>query len=263
MNKKVKGLIIIGLHLVVILGIAATWMWTIKQERVSKSNRIHVSIMKSNQDNVLITESELYTTVKSLLKKDIRTMRVSQINLKQIETALQNLPVIEEVEVFLDANNSVQVQVKQREPLFRVVDITGQQYYIDDKGNKIPNSRNYSARVPVVTGNIPNITGNSIWRKENAIFQSVFAMTKIINDDIFTKSLIEQINIDELMQFSLVPKVGQEKIVLGKLNNTKEKLNKLKFFYQEGLRYEGWNIYETIDLKNDNQVVCKKYESES
>ena len=103
-----------------------------------------------------------------------------------------------------------------------------------------------------------------IIHEESSLYiQTSPGIVKSINDDPFTKSLIEQINIDDLGQYSLVPKVGNEKIVIGKLNNLQDKLSRLKFFYQEGLRYEGWNVYETIDLKNDNQVVCKKYESET
>lgn len=84
-----------------------------------------------------------------------------------------------------------------------------------------------------------------------------FGISKGLHEDPFTKSLVEQIYIDDQGQFSLVPKVGNEKIVIGKLNNLKDKLSRLKFFYQEGLRYEGWNVYQTIDFKNDDQVVCK------
>jgi len=50
---------------------------------------------------------------------------------------------------------------------------------------------------------------------------------------------------------------------IGSNENISEKLNKLKFFYQEGLRYEGWNVYQTIDLKNKDQVVCRKNQTES
>jgi cell division protein FtsQ len=263
MNKNVKGLIIISVHLLILMGVGMAWMWSIREQRVSKSNKVQVNILRSNNENILITEQELLTHISQILKKDFRKVRVSSLNLKNIESVAKSLPVIASAEVFIDANNALNVQAIQRDPLFRIVDHNGEQFYIDSEGNKIPYSKNYSARVPVVTGNIPSLAGNTIWRKENQIFHSIFGIVKSINDDPFTKSLIEQINIDDLGQYSLVPKVGNEKIVIGKLNNLQDKLSRLKFFYQEGLRYEGWNVYETIDLKNDNQVVCKKYESET
>lgn len=82
--------------------------------------------------------------------------------MKQIETILNGIPVISGAEVFVDANQSLNIQITQRDPLFRVVDANFNQYYIDVEGNKIPYSKNYSARVPVVTGNIPVLAGNTI-----------------------------------------------------------------------------------------------------
>jgi cell division protein FtsQ len=35
-------------------------------------------------------------------------------------------------------------------------------------------------------------------------------------------------------------------------------LNRLKIFYKEGMPYEGWRKYETINLKYSGQVVCKR-----
>ncbi len=75
--------------------------------------------------------------------------------------------------------------------------------------------------------------------------------------------MIEQIDVLPNAEFVLVPKIGNEKILVGGNENISEKLNKLKFFYQEGLRYEGWNVYQTIDLKNKDQVVCRKNQTES
>ncbi len=36
------------------------------------------------------------------------------------------------------------------------------------------------------------------------------------------------------------------------------KFRKLKILYNEGLKYEGWNNYEKINLKYKNQVICTK-----
>jgi cell division protein FtsQ len=63
--------------------------------------------------------------------------------------------------------------------------------------------------------------------------------------------------------FVLVPQVGSHTIIFGSARSdeeVKEKMDKLKVFYQEGLPFEGWNKYETINLKFRNQIVCKKIE---
>jgi cell division protein FtsQ len=56
----------------------------------------------------------------------------------------------------------------------------------------------------------------------------------------------------------LTPTVGSQQIILGKIENYKENLEKLRLFYEKGLSKVGWNNYSVINLKYKNQVVCTK-----
>jgi cell division protein FtsQ len=75
----------------------------------------------------------------------------------------------------------------------------------------------------------------------------------------FWKAQIEQIYIGNDVE--LVPLAGSHIIVLGNFQDIDEKMNKLLVFYQHGLNKVGWNIYETINLKYKNQIVCSKTKS--
>jgi cell division protein FtsQ len=70
--------------------------------------------------------------------------------------------------------------------------------------------------------------------------------------------LIEQIYVSNTGEFTLIPKVGDQKILFGNYTNVKDKLENLKIFYQEGMPYEGWQKYRTINLKYKGQVVCER-----
>ena len=61
-----------------------------------------------------------------------------------------------------------------------------------------------------------------------------------------------------LGEFTLIPKIGDQKILLGKVMDAGQKLERLKIFYREGMPYEGWRKYKTIDVRFAGQVVCKK-----
>jgi cell division protein FtsQ len=53
--------------------------------------------------------------------------------------------------------------------------------------------------------------------------------------------------------------VGDMKIIFGTTEDMKEKFSNLKVFYQEGLNSTGnWKLYQAINLKYKNQVVCTK-----
>ncbi|MCD8495578.1 MAG: hypothetical protein LRY45_02455 [Bacteroides graminisolvens] len=74
----------------------------------------------------------------------------------------------------------------------------------------------------------------------------------------FFNALIEQIYVSNANEFTLIPKVGDQKIIFGKYEDVITKLENLKIFYQEALPYEGWQKYRTINVKYKGQVVCEK-----
>jgi len=70
--------------------------------------------------------------------------------------------------------------------------------------------------------------------------------------------MIEQIHVSNQGEMTLVPKIGDQKIFFGKLADADKKLEKLRIFYQEGMPYEGWRKYKSIDVRYAGQIVCKK-----
>jgi cell division protein FtsQ len=55
----------------------------------------------------------------------------------------------------------------------------------------------------------------------------------------------------------LVPLLGRQKVILGSVDDLKNKFERLKIFYQEAMPYTGWNTYSTLNVKYNGQVVCK------
>lgn len=263
MNARVKIGLIIGLHIMSLLIIELIWMNGIREQRVLKSKVLKIQIIKPSVENQLISEQDIKELISVFYKKDWRKMPVFALRATELEHFLEMQPTVHHAEVYIDAMENLHVDMYQRDPLLRIVEAQGAQYYIDVEGRKIPNSNRYSARVPVVTGIQNPMQGIDIAEKANFAYRAVFNIGTEINADPFIKSLIEQIDVLPNAEFVLVPKIGNEKILVGGNENISEKLNKLKFFYQEGLRYEGWNVYQTIDLKNKDQVVCRKNQTES
>ena len=70
--------------------------------------------------------------------------------------------------------------------------------------------------------------------------------------------MVEQVYRSETGSYTLIPKLGYQKIVLGPYEAIDEKLERLRVFYREGIPYEGWQKYSTINLTFDGQVVCKR-----
>jgi cell division protein FtsQ len=91
------------------------------------------------------------------------------------------------------------------------------------------------------------------------MLSAIFLLARLIQADKFLEAQTEQIFINEHHEIELVPKIGNQLILLGNSNRMEEKLRKLKAFYTEGIRYNGWETYQSINLKYKNQIVCTKY----
>lgn len=112
--------------------------------------------------------------------------------------------------------------------------------------------------------------------KEKKSQQSHHFLTKLVNfvksieNDDFWGAQIVQINVLggglesgtgswKEPQLELVPRTGDHIVLLGGLDGQeREKLNKLRLFYRNGLWHEGWNEFRYINIKYKDQIVCTK-----
>ena len=56
----------------------------------------------------------------------------------------------------------------------------------------------------------------------------------------------------------IVPRVGDQIVYLGTLDNFQKKLRNLRIFYDKAMGTVGWNKYKRINLEYDNQIICTK-----
>ena len=264
-TKKILTLVlwIIGLS-----GLVVSLAFATKKEKSVISENLSVSITNTN-DNLFIDEEDVKLFFKerrdSILHAEIKNIQVTQL-----EKALNAHPAIENAEVSIDVNGDVNVNVKQRTPIVRVINLDGESYYIDSQSKLMPLNENYTARVIIATGNIfepyahrYNISVNDIAKNELfskvSVLDDIYAVTQYINKDSVLTSLIHQINITKDKEIELFPSIGNHKIIFGDAQNIEEKFNKLKLFYIEGLnKTDGWNKYSIVNIKYKNQVVCTK-----
>ena len=195
--------------------------------------------------------------------------KLSEINLGMIENLILSNPYVYNADVYKTMDGIIKINVIQRKPIIRIYNTKNQQYYIDDKGVKMPISDRYPTRILIANGAIDSIytpfrpssnmqRADTINLQADTLLYSLYKIAVFINKDEFLKALIEQIYVTRDMEFELVPKIGDHIIILGDASNLKEKFTKLFYVYKEGLSQNGWNKYKTINLKYKNQVVCTK-----
>ncbi|MFN8144013.1 MAG: hypothetical protein U0073_06315 [Bacteroidia bacterium] len=195
-----------------------------------------------------------------------QTMR--SINIALLEKIIDNNPFISGAEVFSTVDGKLNIEVKQRCPVVRILNFNHESFYIDDQGVFMPMSEKYTARVPVANGYIfDKQTENSVRvisedPSDTSVhlsrIEQVYKVADYIHHHEFWNAQIEQIYVNANGDMELVPRVGDHTILLGNDQLIEEKFDKLFTFYTEGLNKSGWNKYKVINLKYKDQVVCTK-----
>ena len=93
-------------------------------------------------------------------------------------------------------------------------------------------------------------------------FLKLINFVKYIEEDSFWSAEIVQIVASSMssgdIRLELVPRSGRHIVQFGTLENAEAKLDKLLAFYNKGLKNIGWDVYRTISVEYEGQVVCTK-----
>ena len=172
---------------------------------------------------------------------------ISQVNVRRIEDALRQNPLVEHAECYKTCTGRVNITLTQRLPVIRIKAANGDDYYVDHLGAIMPATQ-YTSDLVVATGQITRPYAQKI----------LMRVGNLIINDRFWRSQIEQFNVLQDGTMEMVPRVGNHIVFLGRPVNLSRKFERLEKFYKYGLSQAGWNKYSYISLEFDNQIICKK-----
>lgn len=198
------------------------------------------------QGNNLFMDHQIVNKLLIQNNVTVKNQGKSVIDLHSIEANVLSHPMVEDAAIFLTIDGLLKAKIKQRTPIARVLSNTNS-YYIDRQAKIMPLSANHSARVLLVSGDI----------KDADIKKIHLLVTKILNDDFLKKQII---NIQKMQddEFVLETRVGDQKIVIGKIDNLNQKFKNLKSFFSKTMADKTIENYKAINIKYNNQVVCTK-----
>jgi cell division protein FtsQ len=241
---------------VVAVAIISIIALTRKKSSVIKDYVIEIKHL-SDGENDLIKEKDVKEIIRRSFEENLDDQRVGQVNVQRVERVVEADPFVENAETFVDVNNNLHITITQREPICRIIDNNGLNYYMDKNGVRLPLSKYFSVRVPIITGAVPPHVPDFLTRKKYGLKDVFTLVTKLRSDDFFN-TFVQQIYLDAGGEFTLIPVLGEQKIRIGTLEDLDEKLQRLHIFYNEAMPYEGWKKYKTISVKYKGQIVCKK-----
>lgn len=230
-------------RLVLILG-AAIFLYSFSSKR--NENRM------LKEADIEFKEAEDFIThekVNNLLIQNfgtIQSIRKDKLDLNSVEKSLDKNPMIDKAEVYATVDGKLKAIISQRKPVARIFEGENS-YYIDYRGDRMPLSETYTARVPIVTGDIESVDKEKLNKLLN-----------YINDDSFLKKNIIGLEAMSTGGLRMRSRNYGYEIHFGKPINIEKKFNNYKAFLQNAVKDTLIEQYRTINLKFTQQVVCTK-----
>ncbi len=196
----------------------------------------NASFLKQETVNKLLIENN----------PDASAIRKDKLDLNKLEKAVSSNQMVEKSEVFVTIDGVLKAVVKQKTPIVRVFD-GKRSFYIDYKGNTMPLSANFTARVPLVLGVI---------RKQNS--EALAELFRKIYDDEFLKKNIIAIQIMPSGSLKMLNRNFDYQIDFGGTVNVDAKIRNYKAFFQKAVVDSSLYKYKKIDLRFTQQVICTK-----
>ena len=231
----IKGVLLLG----IVVFLYAFSSYKNNSRPVSK-----IAVQFMGKENLYITTE----TVNKLLiqnQEQLYILPKDNLDLKEMEFLLESDDMIKSAQVYLTVNGEVRAKIEQKRPIARVHSKT--LFYIDEDGLSMPLSSQHSARVPLVTGAIEKDDLENLYKVAFKIFK-----------DPFLKTYVTEIRQDENKDISLKLRLIDFEVLVGNLDNLDLKMKNLKAFYQKAKQDKALDIYKSVNLQFENQVVCTK-----
>jgi cell division protein FtsQ len=173
--------------------------------------------------------------------------QMDHVDARRIEETLRQNPFVKTAECYKTQTGRVHITLTQRLPVIRVKADSGEDYYVDEHGNIMPNTR-FVSDLAVATGHIQKRYAQKVLTR----------IGKYLLEHPLWRSQVEQLNVLTDGTVEAVPRVGDHVIYLGKPVDLDRKFARLEKFYKYGLSEAGWNKYSYISIEFANQIICKK-----
>jgi cell division protein FtsQ len=235
------------------IAIVTVLVFSVQTRYNSDIEDVKISLVSENSIK-LISKNDVYSLLKRTEGAAFKSKNLKDIDIKNFEQRLDKSKFIKNAEVYVDLNGILNIYCVLNDPIIRVKGQNQKDFYFDKDGNIIPLSENATCRVPLLTGNIEKVNFQQL-KKIDTEANKILKLGIQINKDQFLSALVEQIYVENNGKLILIPKVGNQKIEFGNVNNLDEKLEKIRIFYRTGMAGSGWRKFTKINIEWEGQIV--------
>jgi cell division protein FtsQ len=222
---------------VIILGLLLSFSLKRFSHQQITDNKI--SVKMSEKTPVYFVDEK---DIREIVKKENPSGNVGDLNIPSLEKRINALPAVDSANVYLNLNGKLNLDIKQRVPVFRL-NKDGKDFYVDEKGIEFPISRTYSHPCMLVTGNV-----------QPDEYEKLAELVGKIDKDDFSKKYFIGISKSK-DSYSLLTSEGNYRVEIGDLDNIDFKVKGFKTFVEKYLVYQDPQKYSMVSVKYQNQIV--------
>ncbi len=272
---KIAGSVAVWAAIAAYLGWAARRCSTVERDMPARG--VEVVVRDSARLGVITPGMvKLWIAAENLIPANCAAREVP---VAKIEKLVRSRGFVKNARAYMGMDGVLHIEITQRHPVMRFNTLTGYNFYITEDGWVLPTQAHAATWLPIVTGNytppfergfVGQFKTDEKNMRENYLFlHNLINFVGFIRNDAFWSAQVEQVVVTDAAagssdnriynpQVEIVPRAGNHVIALGGLDDFRAKLDKLSVFYRNGLKYEGWDAYRTINLSYKNQIVCTK-----
>lgn len=211
--------------------------------------------IEDRYENFFVDEEDVIAMITDNGEKVFEGKFITELDIKLLEDKVKNESFIKDAEVYRDLKGNVLVRATQRRPIARIISESGNHRYIAADGTVLPVSRKYTAKVVLIRGLETLKPGDNILNMEETL--NLMDVLEFIYKDEFWKAQITEIEIQRNGDLILYTQVSRQYVEFGKPEIVENKFARLKIFYKDILPRKGWNVYERVNLKFKDQIICE------
>ncbi len=194
-------------------------------------------VFKDNSSKHLIDENSIMQVLENN-NVNYQGVPWDSIDIASITKLVQAHPAVQHLLVCRTPGNDLKIQIKRRKALLRIKSNHFDGYLTQDN-QFITNKGLLPVHSPVATGVIDSIFLHTHLHD---------LITRIAQDDFFSLHL-QQIHVNKQEQVTLIPRIGDYEIYLGKMKHIPDKLNSLKMAMNSNKQHYFSPQFSKIDLR--------------
>ena len=204
-----------------------------------------------------LSEDRLLSLVDKHSRRPLLGQSTDRINLQDIESRLSDHSFVKQLEVYRHHNGDIQLNLSQKEPLARIIYSDQSSQYLTQDGELLDLSPDFTARVLILRLPYPLSKAKANWNELEHLQHGMWKMLRKLRGDAFWSAQIAQCNLSKENELTIYTQLSRQLIYFGEPEDVQAKLDRLYLFYDRILPHKGWNRYRKVDVRFENQIVCR------